>query len=397
MSILSQHGHQTENITDDGLSMGCVNGVILSPYKLNPDEMTIYARDLRSSHQKAVLLFDPHFYLSTINNPNAGKLAEYSYFQSGLDMTSFSPNSIQRYVKEAVRFQNAIDVSSIVSPTIMIGDFNEYQALSSMQLAQATIEYVKKNRIEKPLLISLTFEESSLKNLEAFKKFLDSITLMDVDGFYVNVKLSDASNYPVCDPDSLGNLMYLTYVLSTVNEFKVIFGYTDFITILLHACGATASGTGWSTGLRHLPWSKFDGTGGKGGRTLARYSSSKLLNSMTVVPDLQAIAGVDLLSDVLSGSTFDGALSPSPSPDLWPRTTSCLHHWEILGTLVESVTQDIEIEKKLAILRRLITEGLAIYSKLQEAGISWKQPSSDNRNLLCWKDAIGVFSKRLGI
>jgi len=394
MSILSQHGYQTESITEDGLNKHCIEGVILSPYERPPDEMKSYARNLRRNHGKATLLFDPHFYISTIANPNERNLAKYDYYRSGLDMTSFSPNSIQEYVKGAVKFQNDIDVDLVVSPTIMVGDFNEYQAMTAIQLGQATVEHVARSRIGKPLLISLAFEENSLKNFEAVKRFLDSITLMDVEGFYITVRLADPSSYPVCDPDSLGNLMYFTHILS-INKFKVVFGYTDFITVLLHACGAGASGTGWSTGLRHLPWSKFDGTGGGGGRPLPRYSSSRLLNSMTVVPDLQSIATAGCLNDVLSGSSYDSVLSPDPKPDPWPRTTSCLHHWEVLSNLVGQITQDGEIEKKISAVKKLIKQGLSTYSKLETNGIVWKQPSSDNRNLLCWQTAIDTFSKRL--
>jgi len=397
MSILSQHGFQTENITESGLNKGCIEGVILSPYQSGPDDLKEYARNLRSNHKKATLLFDPHFYISTITNANDGHLTDYDYYKSHLDMTCFSPNLIQDYVRKLVKFQSIIDFDAIVSPSIMIGDFSEYQALVTIQLGQATIEQIKENKIDKPVLISLTFEESALDNWDALKNFLNSITLLDVVGFFINVRLKDTTSYPVCDPDSLGNLMYFTYVLSNVNKFKTFFGYTDFISVLLHAFGATAAGNGWSTSLRHFPMLKFEGKGPKGGRQSSRYSSVHLLNSMTVVPDLQSIADAGFLQDVLSGSSYDKALSPNPSAGMasWSREISCLHHWEILSNLARKVTKDKNVNARISVLKGLIKNGLDIYSKLDQGDIVWKQPSSDNRNLLCWQQAIDKFEKRL--
>ena len=76
---------------------------------------------------------------------------------------------------------------------------------------------------------------------------------MPADGFYIFVNSQSESFPPRIEASRVKNLMYFIYVLSELNGFHVLCGYTDLVGLLLQAVGAQDIATGWSHGLECSP------------------------------------------------------------------------------------------------------------------------------------------------
>ena len=166
-----------------------------------------------------------------------------------IDRTSLLHRSlaavIHRFVNDTLQWQSQLNVSAIVSPTVTISTFGSQWEQISWMLAQQTIAA---HDGSKPLLISLVVEENALRQRKAVDAWLNNLTKLDVEGFYLVVLRGSDIYRQHFDPESLSSLLRICHSLSHVNEYRVVVGYTDMLTLLLHAVGVEATGAGWYTG-----------------------------------------------------------------------------------------------------------------------------------------------------
>ncbi len=395
MVIYAQHGFGKSDYVQEGLNKGHIAGVILSPKDEEPSDMAQFARTLRSKYgTKATILFDPQFYATTITSANAGSLPSYSYYAPALTRAAFDPESVQKYAKAVIQYQSTLGVDKFIGPAISFGDFKDSDKQIAVFLGQAAIA-ARDSIAKKPLLLTVAFDEVALKNREALEEFLDDISSLRADGFYILVKRGDP-NYPAAfEEDPLVNLMYLVYVLAELNEFEVICGYSDLVGTLLHAVGATATGSGWYTNLKQFSFKRFQKSEG-GRQPRDRYSSLPLMNSILVTPELESVYAAGLLDQVITGTKYDTVMRSGPAGATWPRKTSCLHHWEVLRRLALEASAGKTISDNLAFLETRVQRALTTYRTLGNAGISFETPSS-SRDLLLWQRVVKRFRTEVGL
>ncbi len=397
MGIYAQHGYGKSDYIEEGLKKGHIRGVVLSPRDEEPATLVAFADSLRKKHgDKVEILMDPQFYVTTISAGREGNLPSYPYYAQALTRGTFTPANVQDFARKAIAFQTGkLRAAKIVAPSVSFTDFNDPWSQIAISLGQASIDDMRTRKRKEPLLLSLVFDELALRNKTALDEFLDAISTLETRGFYVVVKPADPDYPSSYEEETLANLLYLCYMLAEVNEFDVVCGYSDLVGILLHAVGATATATGWFTNLRQFSFKRFQPSEG-GRQPRDRYTSYKLANSITVSPELQAIFMVGRISQVLSGTAYDGIFKKAPSSVTWTRRDSCLHHWTVLSQLANLVSKGKTTKDNLDSLEGHVRDAITEYDTLNTAGVKFEAKSS-KRNLVLWQKAIRRFRSGIGL
>ena len=333
MSILAQHGWGKTDKIDRGIQDGSIQGIIASPRDEIPDNLRHFLTAIASNHPETKRFVDPLFHIGMLPSPNDGQLWKYDHYHRGLNYLSFSPANVGRYVTDTLDWQREFDVTDFVSPTVIVDDLSGRWSQIAMNLAQETL---RQHDGSKPILISVVIDEEALTQRNIVDAWLDEITMLDADGFYLVVRRSSDINNQQFHPEILASMLKVCHSLAAVNEYSVFVGYSDFVTMLLHSVGVEGTGAGWSAGLKKFTLRRFTpGTFGRPPRS--RYASFPLLNSIYVT-ELDAIYAGGRVSDVLSNSGYDRRFNGPNNPENvpWPNDEAALHHWYVLSEIASA-------------------------------------------------------------
>lgn len=399
MHIYAQHGYGKADKIEKSMRKGYISGVILSPRDEHPDKILEYIGNLRDEFRNdIILLFDPQFYATTLSPVIDKYLPDYPYYKSGLTHGNFIAQAdIHRYVSDTLQYQAKLGLDRLISPSILFNDFSDRWSQISLIMARESIAFHEQMKNAPPLLLSIIIDEHSLQNKDALDEFLNIISIWEVSGYYLNVRLHNPI-YPAHfdEESSLINLLYFVYVLAEINEFEVVCGYSDLVGLLLLAVGAKAIGTGWFHTLRQFSLNRFiPSIGGRQARP--RYTSSQLLNSILIDPELETIYRLHLLNRVLSNSSYDSVMnSNNPVKADWPPDISCLHHWEVLKRISNELFSRGSVSQRIAFLEEKIKYGITLYNNLDKKGVPFDTPTGP-RNLQQWLQAINNFRREAKI
>jgi len=398
--LLAQAGFGRGDKVHTALSEDLIGGVILSPKDERRDRLEECVSELRADYGDASIMVDPQFYVTTVSVPRDGRLPEYDYYadHAPLSRTQFSPKQIGRYVSACLGYQNAVPgLSYILSPSVLFDDFRDSWSQIALNMAEASIDYHAGLGNAPPLLITVVTSELALRNATGMGEFLDALSGLEVDGFYLLVNRSSSSYQAALDTRAMENLMYFVHVLAHLNEYQVVVGYSDWIGFLLHAAGASATATGWHQSLRQFSMARFEPAGG-GRRPRKRYSSTPLLSNPLIVPELEDIYGADRLSDVLSGSPHDSILrgGPAVGEARWTDEIGCLAHWAAVGRAIDRIEAQRRPAAKLNTAVQLIDAARSLYDRLLSRGVNF-DPQTGPDHLASWRDSVSAFRHTAGI
>ena len=354
----------------------------MSPRDEAPGKLASFLFNLPSNVDRLV---DPQVHIGSVWPVRDGHLKDYPHYRQNLTPSSFTLAVIHRFVNDTLQWQSQLNVSAIVSPTVTISTFGSQWEQISWMLAQQTIAA---HDGSKPLLISLVVEENALRQRKAVDAWLNNLTKLDVEGFYLVVLRGSDIYRQHFDPESLSSLLRICHSLSHVNEYRVVVGYTDMLTLLLHAVGVEATGAGWYTGLKQFTLRRFTpSTGGR--RARPRYSSLPLLNSIYVT-ELDAIYNGGNVGAVLSGTVFDGKFGRNTNPENvpWPDYDAALHHWAVLSQISQSPS-GTTVSRRLDSVRSLIGQAMAVYG--QVGGFVPFTTETGQTHLQQWLSALNSF------
>jgi len=233
MSILAQCGYGRADKIEHALQHGVINGFIMSPFDERRSRLENSITQIASTYPNAIVLFDPQFYISTLNNSRDAFLNEYDYYANNnhLNRTHFSGPNISRYVSECLTYQHEIlntDLTYIISPTVLFDDFRDNWSQISLNMATESIENHSNLENPQPLIISLVLSENVFNSQASTDEFLDALTALDAHGFYLIIRRNPDANYYAMEPESFARLMYFCYVLSEINKFELFVGYSDW-------------------------------------------------------------------------------------------------------------------------------------------------------------------------
>ena len=390
MSILAQHGYGKSTMIQQGVAGAAIDGVIMSPRNEPRERLATFLARSRANQPSAQLLADPQFYVSTIPNANDLYLPKYPYYTRGLTASSFQVPHISDYVRKTLDWQYGLDVSAIISPTVVVDDLQGAWAPVATSLARETVAQYNDQR---PLLISLVVGENALRDGSLVDAWLDGLGELDVAGFYVIVRRDSQDYRQYFEATALASLLRLCYYLGELRGRKIVIGYTDMVTLLLHAAGAASSGAGWFANLRQFHMARFDE--GRGGPGRARYSSLPLLNSIFLA-ELDAIHRRGGVGNVLSGTPLDGRFSGNalPSAVSWLRREAALHHWHVL-TEITKIPAGVGISTRLDAAQVAVQQATALYQQI--APLTSFTSTTDSSHLDSWSDGLSQFRNQAGV
>lgn len=402
MSILAQCGYGRGEKVERGLNDGVIQGVVMSPRDERRSRLEGTIQTWGRTLPNALVIFDPQFYAANLNAPRDGRLSEYDYYDnnSGLGRTHFSGTRIQKYVKECLDYQHETfgsDVSYLVSPTILFDDFRDSWSQIALNMAVESADYRTHLTSPKPLLVSLVISETAFQSLDGLEEFLDALTEIDTQGFYIIIRRNTASVQSAMESSSFGRLMYFCHVLATVNEYDVVVGYSDWHSFLLEAAGVTYTAAGWYQNLRQFSLDRFrPSTGGR--RPRKRYSSAPLLSSPLITPELQSMHLERLLPDVLSGSRHDEILQDGPTAGEanWSDEVSCRAHWFSLDSLSRAICAEMTPADRLRRAEELMQTALNSYVRLESHNISL-DPTTGPDHIREWQRSLQEFRSLTGM
>ena len=401
MPLLAQCGYGRSNKIELGLQAGSISGVILSPRDEGRERLESFQAELRRNVPASTVLFDPQFYAATLPNARDGNLAEYPYYtnNSGLSRNQFRPRQIQEYVGACLDYQvkSLPGVTYLISPSVSFDDFRDSWSQIALSMAEASIDHCAEQNIATPLLVTIVLSESSLRDPAKMNEFLDTLSALEVAGFYLLIQRNSTTLTPAMDVGSMSSLLYFVYVLAALNDFKVVIGYSDWMGFLFQAVGATMCASGWHNSLKQFTLSRFlPQTGGR--RPRKRYSSLPLLSCPLIVPELEDVYRAGLLQSVLTGGKNDPILrnGPARGEAEWSDAISCLAHWESLSRLYATVEALPTIPARLVTATKLIRAAESAYTRLNASNIYF-EPSTGPEHLTLWLDSIVEFRQEASI
>jgi hypothetical protein len=396
LKLYAQHGWGKGEKVRRGISEDVLSGVVLSPHDESPSDLKSFVRELSELPQKPDLLFDPQFYVSLIHGANEGKLPQYDYYHQNLGLRDFATlRRVQEFVRECLDYQRELDLTHIVSPTICAENFTDRTAQVALTMAQESVDYWSSlGDDDRPLLVSFLFSELALSNSDQVSEFLDTISLIEAEGFYLIVD----RNTPVYSQDFLPiRLVQMMKIIHSLrrSRFKVICGYSDFVDLVYSAANASAGATGWSQKLRRFNRSRFQPSAG-GRRPRDRYSSSKLINSIYLT-ELDACQEVQKLRSVKSNTPYDRCFDGKsyPSGVSWSPEDSALQHWASISQLLLSVNGS-NVRDRLNQVTQIVGTAEALYASLANEGVQF-EPMNGPVHLENWREALTLFLSEVGL
>lgn len=398
--LLAQAGYGRGDKIHTALDKDLAGGVILSPKDERRERLEECVSDLRDKHADAWIMVDPQFYATTVSVPRDGRLPEYDYYadHAPLSRTQFSPRQIAGYVQACLNYQNSLPgLSYILSPSVLFDDFRDSWSQIALNMAEASIDHHDSLADAPPLLVTVVTSELSLRNATGLGEFLDALSGLEVDGFYLLVNRSSSGYQAAMDTRAMENLMYFVHVLAQLNDYRVVVGYSDWLGFLLHAAGASATATGWHQSLRQFSMARFE-PAGSGRRPRKRYSSTPLLSNPLIVPELEDINRVGLLNNVLSGSSYDAILRTGPAAGeaRWTDDISCLAHWAAVGRAIAQIEAQRRPAAKLNAALDLIDGAVTLYDRLLNRGVNF-DPKTGPDHLTSWRESVLAFRHAAGV
>lgn len=385
MTIVAQHGWGKSDKIERGVVDNSIQGVMMSPRDESPDRLRTFLSNMESNHPATVRLVDPQFHIGVVSPARPGNLVHYQHYVPRLTPFLFSPAQIQQFVGDTLDWQRTLAISTFVSPTVMVEDLGSQWAQIAMMLAQETLH---QHDGTKPLLISLIIGEDALRQGGQVDGWLNSLTQLDVDGFYLVVRRSSEEYRQHYDPDVLSSLLRVCYSLAELNQYQLYVGYCDMVTPLLHATGVTGTAAGWFTGLKQFTLRRFQPTSG-GRRPRSRYTSLPLLNSIYIT-ELGGLFNAGIASHVLSNTPYDGRFNGTTNPEnvVWPPDEAALHHWCVLNESVRMVAGNY-VTARLDAASNAITQARTDYLLISPQ--TTFAPETGPTHLEQWLDALNAF------
>ncbi len=399
--LLAQAGYGRGNKIHTALDEALVGGVILSPKDERRERLEECVADLNTNYADAWVMVDPQFYATTVSVPRDGRLPEYDYYadHAPLSRTQFSPRQIAGYVRACLDYQHGLTgLRYILSPSVLFDDFRDSWSQIALNMAEASLDHHAELTEAAPLLVTIVTSEIALRNATGMGEFLDALSGLDVDGFYLLVNRSSSGYLAAMDTRAMENLMYFVHVLAHLNDYEVVVGYSDWFGFLLHAAGAAATATGWHQSLRQFSMSRFEPAAGGGRRPRKRYSSAPLLSNPLIVPELDDIYRTGMLNNVLSGGSNDPILDGGPAAGeaRWTDEMGCLAHWAAVGNLIATIESAPRPAAKLNAAIQLIDGATTLYDRLLRRGVNF-EPQTGPDHLVAWRDSLNAFRHTAGV
>jgi hypothetical protein len=343
MKLYAQLGAQLGSKLLDAVTARYVNGAIFSPKDISGERLAALLAELIEAEPGSDRIFDPQYYACTLPSTGETRLGflseDYSSYFAPRRLADLRREAnIRRDIRNAVAYQASLPLTHLVSPNILISrSFDSREAAIAEDFIQLTREESAQFAEGRPVLASLIVSREALLDRRLLEEFSNEITGLGSppDGFYLLVAVrSSEIRSDIYNSDVIGAWMYLNHVLS-INGYEVVNGYSDVLSPLLGAAGASAGATGWWSNLRSFSLQRF-GPSPKGGRLpIQRYLSLSLLNRITFA-ELDQLR--EMVPEVLNGLDTDSIYEGDGSEP--QRNREVLQTWQATSVLCQRLSGD---------------------------------------------------------
>lgn len=296
-AFLVQAGHLGKNRIYSSIDNDHLDGAVLSPSDETPD--TNQDIESRLSDNDKLVLFDPHVYL-----PGQGDrpdLDEYDYHDEFLGEDYFSgifqsKNNRVEFCELVIDAQDTLNVDAYISPAIHMDKLSNDQLDDWTDLTESFIKTARREGRDIPIFASLPVDGPQLNDRDQKNYLLNSATGLNPNGFYVSVMFEDRDiRLPLKGKENIESYLDLFMSLN-MNRFETIAAHTHQIAHLLYAVGVDAVASGHYKNLRTFDTDRWISKEDEIRRTVIRYYSDSLLESIR--PD-------NLLNELAENTSFD--------------------------------------------------------------------------------------------
>ena len=391
MSILAQHGAGKKDRIEKGIENGSIQGVIMSPRDETPEKMKLFLSNIGDIYPETERIVDPQLYAGNFQLKANSKLRKYKHVKIYQTPDFFTRAETRTIVRLAKEWQKELEVSAFVSPTVIVDDLGGPWARIAKALAKNAIT---EHDSTKPLLISLVVREEALRQRDLVDSWLDGLTRLDADGFYLIIHRSAGAYQQRYEPEILSSMLRICYSLAELNEYRVLLGYSDMVTLLLHSVGVEGTGSGWNFNLRQFDTRRFQ-PGTKGRQPRPRYTSRALLNCI-YISELDGIYSGGRAAEVLSETPYDDRFRNSTNPENvpWPKDEAAFHHWSVLADISRLKT-GAGVAERLDAAYNQIERALDLYAQFEELMVFTSETGPDH--LYEWLVALKRFRSEVAV
>jgi len=354
-----QHGHGKSNKIEEVAATGYLGGVILSPG--SEDAPALSATVARCRQLGTRVLMDPQSFIYATNPQGSARFHE----RHGLDLTDMSwaapASSLVRHLR-LVRSAN-INVGlerEFIAPAPYNANLIDYWVPTSLQYARTAADEWRGTSV----LATLAVDESAFDDWARVSDWLDALTTLDLTGFYLIVNRTGQPYPPIgWEARRLANLLRTIYTLSVLNEYEVLWGYSDLDGILGTAVGADGVAAGWSYGLRQFSIRRYNETRAGGAQPVPRLYIRALMSDIRnneINDILQTEYGRQLLEPELRGLRPDTLTNPAAQ----------VQHLRALATEVGELESLVDYRDRIDLVQSRIGIALDHFSRLAETGLA---------------------------
>ena len=332
MELYLQMGHGMQRLSKELLSQWGYGHVIISPVNIKQQSLEKFSKEIRALNGK--LYFDPQiFYPHDANT----KLKEYDYWPQGSLSDTSTLSSIHHYLLE---LNNNIGTEAIILPSTKLDETSFYRVIK--QLSDGANFF--RGRTSKKLYATLCIASETIRNQEFIENSLDSITKLDVDGFYLIVQ---PSNGEYINSDTLWEIGLLKLAACLkLNQKKVIIGYANHQTLVASILKVDGIASGTYMNTRSFSPEKFQSYSDDDTKRKSTwyYLPEAMSEYKAMILDvakqrgfLSEFAPQGELKNIYSSVLFSGAM---PSSTSYKETESFMHYLTCLKKQCDTLTHN---------------------------------------------------------
>jgi len=365
-SYLIQFGYNGQTIVERAMQNDHMDGVILSPTDYPIEKNTNLAE--RVNDRGKTVLFDPQYYIPRTERKAA---QSYPYFESK-GGNEFETVVVQRagqreeLCREILSVQDDMGVDAYISPARHIDALVDRKINEWKELTDSFIEIARKEGRDIPVFASLPVEGDVISHPDERNEFLDHVTSLDPDGFYVSVQYKMGQRYPLTGAQDVHAYVDLMKSLR-LNQFEVVAGHSHQIAHLLFAAGVNAFASGHYKNTKAYDVGRWEPEDEGFGRTVIYYYSDEILNDVRVEQGLQNLyaSGFDI-SRLRTKSPYDGDLFAATNPESseWKLSEQSWDHYIYACYEISRKYRGKSLQEKIDLAREHILDAGDLYDEM---------------------------------
>lgn len=384
MTFYIQHGYGKGQKMQDVLNDGHLSGAILSPGDEESATLTATAKGL---FEKGIdVLVDPQTYLYSTRPPGRGR----NHDSHGIEFRGLSwaqdAQSIASHVEQIGHLNASINADGRwIAPGPLQASFSDIWTPLSVQFARTASQAWGATRT----IATVAVDEAGLADWHALERWLDAATTLPVRGFYLLVS-RPSTVYPATpwDPIKLVNLLRLIHVLAELNEFEVIWGYSDFEGLLGLAAGATSMATGWSYTLRQFSSAKWISPPSGGRAPAVRTHLRRLWATPRAEAETAILFASDQRAAVFSPDEIE-FFERTPF-EVINRVSAQVDHMNALATRADWLSRQQSVATRVSEVSASLERAIALWDSVRSSGLV-PDPTYRSR-VVAWRDSLVRFA-----